>query len=87
MDAAEVRVQEHIAELKSRRQEWTRKKKASWDETSRDLRESTELELRELEFAMREARRSARHAYARWDRLAREYVAEFGLPELQPAPT
>ena len=86
MDAAEVRVQERIAELKARRQEWTRQRKAVWNETSRELRESAELELREMEFALREARRSARAAYWRWDRLAREYVSEFGLPEALPSP-
>ena len=86
MDAAEVRVQEQIAELKARRQEWTRKQKAVWNETSRELRESAELELREMEFAMGETRRAARASYARWDRLAREYVAEFGWPEMLPAP-
>ncbi len=85
MDAADVRVQEQIAELKQRRQEWTRKKKALWTETQTDLRASAELELREMEFALREASRSAHSAYARWDRLAREYVNEFGAPELLPA--
>ena len=86
LHAADLRVQEQIAELKARRQAWTRKQRSVWNETSRELRESAELELRELEFAMHEARRSARSSYARWDRLAREYVSEFGQLELLPVP-
>ena len=82
LDAAEERVQERIAELKARSQEWARLKRRSWDESSRELREAAELEMRELEFALAEARRNARAAVKRWDRLAREYVDQFGVPDL-----
>jgi stearoyl-CoA desaturase (delta-9 desaturase) len=88
MDAAEQRVQERIAELKARSQEWTRAKRALWDAGSRELRAAAELELRELEFALAEARRSAQHAVRRWDRLVREYIDELELPEFAlPAPS
>ena len=82
LEAAEVRVLERIAELKVRSQEWTRARRAVWDENSRELREAAELELRELEFALSEARRAARKAVRRWDLLVREYVDEFGVPAL-----
>ena len=77
-----------IAELKARSQEWARLKRRSWDESSRELREAAELEMRELEFALAEARRNARAAVKRWDRLAREYVDQFGVPDLTlPSPS
>ncbi|MCO4771413.1 MAG: fatty acid desaturase [Deltaproteobacteria bacterium] len=88
LDAAEERVQQRIGELKARSQEWARMKRRTWDEGSRELREAAELEMRELEFALVEARRAARTAVRRWDRLAREYVDQFGLPDLSlPSPT
>lgn len=81
MEAAEHRVQERIAELKARSQEWTRAKRATWDDGSAALKEAAELEIRELEFALAEANRAAKQAVRRWDRLVREYIEEFGLPD------
>ena len=87
MEAAEQRAIERIAELKARSQEWTRAKRARFDDATEEMRAAAELELREMEFALSEARRAARKALRRWDRLAREYVDQFGLPDLTlPAP-
>ena len=79
---------ERAPELKAASQEWTRAKRATWDDGSVALREAAELEIREMEFAIAEANRAARHAVQRWDRLVREYVDQFGLPDFGlPSPT
>lgn len=85
LQAADERVHERIAELKSRSQEWTRKKRVAWDDANRELKDAAELELRELEFALAEANRAARKAVERWERLAHEYIDEFGLPDFAAA--
>ena len=87
LEAAEARVQDRINELKARSHDWTRKQRDAWNAASSDLREAAELELRELDFAMAETRRSATKAIARWDRLMHEYVEQYGVPTPMAAPT